>query len=179
MKTHILFRQISLTGLLAFTLLLPKTGSLAQEQATSDAAQGRSEPGEAVPSEKFDLEVAGGQLTEDPVKPLRSRATVANLIEFLRKKEPEVNFILPPGAGEVSLNDVKLHAVDVMTVLSVLAEITEQQIRIKSITGQGPRGGGRGGRAGGNGTFGGADAGFGSGNHCGSLHANAGQPSQA
>jgi len=156
MKTHILFRHTSLAGLLALTLLLAKMGAPAQEQVTNPR-QERSEPSEAVSSMKFDIGVSAGHIVEDHSKQEGRKATVANLVEYMQKKDPNVNFILRAGVGEVPLEDFKLHSVNIMTILSALPELTGQKVGVSRTIGNSPGvgggglfgGGGRGGRFGG------------------------------
>jgi hypothetical protein len=144
MKTKIRLGQASLAGLLAFTLLLAKTDASAQEQ-TATPGQERGELAAALPAVKFDLEVVNGGIVEmasNGSYNFEGAGTVAGLVDYLRKKDTNVNYILRAGVGDVRLADFKLHSVDIATVLSVLPELTDQSVTMRSMSGGGPRGGG-------------------------------------
>jgi hypothetical protein len=106
---------------------------------------------------KFDIGVSAGHIVEDHSKQEGRKATVANLVEYMQKKDPNVNFILRAGVGEVPLEDFKLHSVNIMTILSALPELTGQKVGVSRTIGNSPGvgggglfgGGGRGGRFGG------------------------------
>ncbi len=129
---------------------------LVQQSAASFGGIGSAAPGEGgggfstglaviMAGPTFDLEVFGGHIVRSPGDTKGPIATVGSLVNFLQEKVTNFNAIESAGVSEVPMNNFKLRAVNVVTVLNILPSITDNKVQARTIVGARGRRGGQGG----------------------------------
>lgn len=105
--------------------------------AFPQAAPKEAVPGkDARPATTYDIDVSDGILIWTGAKRKdnanRVPATIKNVVDLLREMYPDANFVMSPGVGDYSLNELKLRSSSVVATLEAIVVASESSVRWRS-----------------------------------------------